>query len=186
LSFRTHPAIGWVKADGYNDTELLKRLADLQTRYDELSRQAQVLREKLNLSIDAARFAQGEDRVELEFSIDPSLNPHYARSVALSWDEIFFGLGNTLITPAEEREIDFALRLLIRDVAGSTESPRLQSSALGPSFENIKGWRISPISFKRVLTQLLALGLIESEVLTNVITDSTKLLAMWRLSELGR
>ncbi|HEV3238145.1 MAG TPA: DUF4062 domain-containing protein, partial [Gemmataceae bacterium] len=109
-AIRTSPAVGWVRADGVDNTDLLARLADLQRRHDLLAEENKRLGE--SLGIDAVRedIASGDEQVSIDFAFHHQNSIH---QIKLSWDETFYGIGEVLLSPTEWYRIRNAFSYVI-------------------------------------------------------------------------
>jgi hypothetical protein len=105
--FNAFPADGWVKASGINNPELMTKLVKLQQRHDELQSENLVLKEKLSEAAPA-NIAQGNSVVSFELMISVESG---ARQIKCSttWDEIFFGIAESLVNPCPEWMLERSL-----------------------------------------------------------------------------
>ena len=193
-AIQTHPTTGWVRASGFNDAELLRRLADLQQRFDELQQEAHSLREKLGTPVDTSAYSQGSDQVTLTFHFDGSVpkdEDTKVDKVTLSWDEMFFGIGMELVSAAREYDLGKALSPVIFGAfAGSeqfTQRTRYSSDATRYRERCIATTQ----TIQTIIKQFAALGLIEPHLVSRTLTDDHKrtystIEDAWRLTAKGR
>lgn len=193
-AIQTHPTTGWVRASGFNDTELLRRLADLQQRFDQLKQETLSLRERLGTPIDASIYAQGEEQVTISFHFNaevPREEDSKTDKVLISWNEIFFGIGMDLVVAAREYDLGKSLSPVIfgafYDSAEFAERKR--------TFNDGKYYREKCIPtvqcIQTIIKQFAALGLIEPHLVSRTMTDESKktystLEDAWRLTHRGR
>ena len=192
-TIQTHSAIGWVRADGYNDTELLRRLADLPHRYDKIHAEAESLRARLGASTDTSAYAQGNEQTSVFFHFGarhPRPQNKTSDQVRLSWAEIFFGLGMAMMVSARHQDLADALSpTILKLFDGSGEfwlktrdkDPERISRSCLPTTESLDA----------IVRQLVALGLIEPHLVSRTFSDdngriSSTLEDSWRLTTEGR
>lgn len=196
-AFTSHPAIGWVRADGVNNTELLQRLADLQQKYDLLFEDARRLRENADLDIASEQFAQGEETVEIGFStLDESekeiLFDKPTHTIQLSWDEIFFGIGMMLAVGARHSDIRVALSPVIAGAFLGTEEGNKLVRTFDVEAIKVQSY-VSDASLLQILRQFAALGFVEPDMITSTqqtqfgpLIHFTDIHDVWRLTPKGR
>lgn len=161
LAIQSHPTIGWVRANGYNDTELLRRLAELQQRHDNSLQETQLLRERLGSRRDTAGYAQGDARIPITFRLVHRVTSNEdakTESVLLSWDELFLAMGMELLVTARMRMLAFPLSRIIFEAYAKT----MEFSELKPA-SSLEEFTCMPTiqTIETIVKQLAALGLIE-------------------------
>ncbi len=196
-AIQTHPATGWVRAVGYNDDELLRRLANLQERFESAEREIDALRQQLGEVADASRYSQGDDKVDIPFQLDKHAvldedDQRIASSnVRLSWDEIFFGIGRELMSIARDYELRKALsRVIFGAYSGGAESLKRTYSDYQIA-QLPEKCRVTNATLQTIVNQFAALGLIEPQLVSRTRTDDSKrtystLEDGWRLTAKGR
>lgn len=100
MAFVMNPQIGWVKAGGINNTELLSRLAELQKRYDELLEENNIIKDSA-LFFDTEKFLQADDPLKIDFFF----NEDDSKSIDLTCNQILFGIGQNLVIQCEINDI---------------------------------------------------------------------------------
>jgi hypothetical protein len=189
--FRTKPQRGWVRGGGPDVTETLARLADLQQRYDELTRENAALRGQAGAPI-SSDLAGGSELVDIDlrYSIGPNENRRH--SVRLAWNTLFFGVAEKLMTDCEKYEVAQALNsTIVSEIWGTTLSDEMTKEKTPD--DRSEFWRrtsISDDSFKLVLLQFIALGLVETSSVmrkSNMpgVGNQEHLQQLWKLTRAG-
>jgi hypothetical protein len=185
---KTHPAIGWVRADRVSDeTEILH-----------LRKQIDVLEAKLSAISTAPppgteHLAQGDDTFDITFTSGVQFDGsnglfyetrQYPGSYRASWNEIFGGIAPILIDEAGEYHLQLQLAMLPGLVANWRE--QVQSSdeigGAGMYTKKIHNITVSNESFQTIKVQLRALGLITKSTTQHSVKDN---LVYWTLTPYG-
>lgn len=185
-AIRTNPVEGWVRSSGIDNSELLKRLADLQARHDQLLEENALLKDTIQTSTPSSEFASGSDTVELEFTFLGEKKSE--ESVTLTWEQVFYGVAEEFLTLCNERSLTDELRKLV--FGAFNGSSRFQE--LGATSKVAAGnCNPSKSSIRKVIHQFLALGLIEHETVNRTVADIYKPIThmiaenCWRLTKKG-
>lgn len=184
-AIRTQPAQGWVKNEGLENQELLRRLAGLQERHDRLSEEAVELR----------RLMGGEhgNREQSELGQPAALTFDLAgqpQTITLTWAELFFDLADDLLTPIQEALVSNRLRELI--ITHISHTPLRNTPAGQQSDAQFRASiRLTPDMVRHVTRHLMAFGLLEPHLLVRQIGQEggrshTFPDRCWVLSSLGR
>jgi hypothetical protein len=96
MAFVMNPQKGWVKSGGIEKNELLERLADLQKRYDELTKVNKNLKKTIAQS-DTTQFSQGDDCIHIYFQYQTKL-----WEINITWNDLLFVLGDLLQVKTDE------------------------------------------------------------------------------------
>jgi hypothetical protein len=198
MSFVMNPQSGWVKADGINKNELLERLAILQQKYDDLLAENNRLKDSAIL-FDSEQFSFGDEKIFINFKLSSTDKEIF--KVEISWNDLFFGISESLFSKVTEYTVKEALSKIIteksiyyfsklnkRDFHSDPEEVKRlerQVSAYNPLF------KIEDGSFIAVRNQFVALDLVEiSEIVTTYTGDYnktyTRVNPTWQLTERGR
>ncbi len=191
-TIRTNPQQGWVRNQGLDNQELLTRLAQLQAKFDLLSAEAEELKKIACLNSENKKYADGQDQFDLYFGWkDYKKSKAYRKT--LSWDNIFYMLGETMLVPAKELQIKNMLVTMI--YASLHEYPTIyeESILLKNSYEVQSKIHVDYLCLRAVIHQFLALRLIEAfpvpyqqESHGNFGASGTEIDRFWALTEKGR
>jgi len=160
---RTRPAHGWMRAGGPDVTEILARLADLQQRYDELARENAELRGQAGAPI-SRDLAGGDELVEIDLIYSMSNPVEKAKHRAkVSWNALFYGIAEELITASPKDEIKGALICTIAEQIWQTPLSDEMTKRTKPEDYNefLRRTRVTDDSFTMVMLQFIALGVVE-------------------------
>jgi hypothetical protein len=196
-AIQTHPATGWVRAVGYNDEELLRRLASVQERFESAQSEIAALREQLGEVADASKYSQGDDKVDISFYFDRYVgldkdDPSVPTStVQLSWNEIFFGIGRELMSVARDYDLRKALSPIIFGAFSGSPEFLAKTRSSWELSQLPDQCRATNAALHSILDQFAALGLIEPQLVTRTTTDDAKRIYStledgWRLTAKGR
>jgi hypothetical protein len=186
-AFQTHPAIGWVRAEGYNDEELLRRLTNLQERFDAAQSEIATLREQMGEMTNASQYSQGDERVNIssEFvrNSGDGQEEDFSDVVQLSWNEIFFGIGSRLMLGATNDQLTRALEPII--LGALTSRPEYDQGL------RTRRCFVTPSTLQLIVNQFAALGLVEPQQVPGTGEDLrgrgySTLENGWRLTAKGR
>lgn len=179
-----YPQKGWVKAGGIEKNELLERLADLQKRYDELVIENQKIKDS-SLFFDTEQFSFGNDQINIEFNFSGAF---VTKEISLTWNELFFSIGEFLLSKIEEKKVKIKIRNFVYENARNEGLLKeLEISGIDTRYEKFS---VSNESITTIKNQLLALELIElSDVpltfSTNNYKTETSFECAWKLTEKG-
>lgn len=184
-AIRTRPALGWVRNEGLENQELLKRLATLQLRYDETVDELAVLRERDLPSAEAKKFQGLETEQLVSFSIDTD---HTLYSVSIPLWKLFLSIADDMLVPAHESDLMNRVGQEVQDALASATHKQLSNAQ--PSTPIGKYVYVRDSSLADLLRQLLALALVEPEMVLRQSGDqrSTRTISQrcWVLTKFGR
>jgi hypothetical protein len=170
-AFKSHPAIGWVRADSVANIDLLQQVNQLQQANAQLSAELSACKGK-NI-IDTASLAQGKQIIKLKgsYKLDfGSWKSEHDWEYEVSWNSIISLLGPHLLMWQNE---SYANTLLTKAIL----------KANSKDTKNIHPCEISEELFQTVKIQLMALGWIEVQQFTTI---SNMPALFWRLTEAGK
>ncbi|GAB3402914.1 DUF4062 domain-containing protein [Flindersiella endophytica] len=186
---KTHPTVGWVRADNLLTPEVERELAELRARVAELVAELESVQHQKHIQ-DIEGLAQGNDvykmRVEVEYyptAIVEKGGP-YARSSRergladynTTWNQIIAALAPMMIDEADEDGLFAQLSALGQKLA---QSDPTYAEYIG----SVTDVDVTVDSFHDVLVQLLALGVIEQSERRRPVSDQN---TYWRLTGAGR
>ena len=175
---KKHPGVGWVRGDQVPDRETTAEILGLRKQIEHLENE---LHEVLTKAPPGAeQFAQGDDPFEISFlgrrqerlGIDTEEAPLTA---ALSWNQVFYTVSPLLIHESNEHSMRGVLE------------ERLLPEVLD-YFTQLRGWggslecRIDGESFRTIIVQLRALGLIGKSTRPRSVKDTA---TYWTLTPFG-
>jgi len=171
---RTRPASGWVRNEGLENHELLRRLAALQERYDKQEEELNLLRDALRDKLDAAKFQDLDSKIEIPTSTDSRIK--------VQLEDIFFAIADLMLTPCREYKIGQAIKgglNIVSDDSSRDKSDHAKATIV-----------IDRSTLASILRQLLALGLVEPEMVLHTSGDKdrtqTNANRYWKLTNSGR
>lgn len=175
---KSHPAVGWVRADQVITPELRAEVAELRAALAEKN----VARP--NVFMDVETLEQGEDQVTLSVAMvyshkDPKSGTisrrRGSRDVTVRWNQILTEIGPLMFHEASEAEIDDKLSVLLYGEIPEDQMPKNVAKLL----ELDTGYGAT----EDVIVQFFALGLIERGTKKRGITDHNK---YWSLTKDGQ
>lgn len=178
---KTHPAIGWVKADVLPDKSIVEENLQLRKTVDQLTNQLEESRTTAPQGTE--NLAQGNDVVELNFTFggyksnDWDADVSYKHSFKVSWNDIFARLSPVMINESSESNLKHELDTFVRDINFESLS----------SHEALKDYRLKDFSlhandFNTIKIQLLALNLIKKSDKSRSVKDKA---TYWTLTPYG-
>lgn len=171
---RTKPATGWVRNEGLENHELLRRLAALQERYDKQEEELNLLRDAMRDKFDAAKFQDLDGKIEIPTGKDSIIE--------VQLEDIFFAIADQMLTPCREYKIGQAIKAGLN--IGSSDSSREKGGHTKATVV------IDRSTLASILRQLLALGLVEPEMVLHTSGDKnrtqTNANRCWKLTNSGR
>ena len=154
---KTHPAIGWVRANRLPSEQVESELLELQRQNQKLQKELESIRGVSNLNIE--ELAQGDEEVELTYSFElqennSSTKVTISESLTTDWDTLYSFIAPSFLEPLKDERLrsilsKFLVKMVdkkIRDEHGPTCKP--------------SGMRMDEESFSTVKIQFRALGLI--------------------------
>lgn len=165
-TIKTHPAIGWVRANTAGSTELLGEINALRKENDELRKAIASAGEQKPVSV--VNIAPLEDKIELHGDYKTSYND-YKRSwqFELSWGEIFALISPHLLEHPNDVGVKFELKKSVLERAGI----KYYESDLNDQI------------YQTVKIQLIAYGLVEVNYLK---TTAGTMALFWSLTPRGK
>jgi len=176
---KNHPAVGWVKADQLPSEDVNEDLLRLRKRVEEL--EGQLAEAQTEAPRGTEDLAQGGDDLVLLFAFekysgqfDFDGEKHRAKHT-LTWNEIFYAISPRMMNEASEQQIQSDLSEFIE----SRTRKGLQNQ-----FRNfqLKYFKVESDTFRTILVQLKALGLITKSVRTRSVKDKN---TYWKLTPYG-
>lgn len=167
--FKTHPAVGWVRADTVSNTELLEQINTTQQYNEKLRKELESV--KKDSSPDIGNLSFGND----EYLVTGTYKNPYGRTTEwdfpATWNELFSTIGVKLFMDVNEETIK-------TDTSSFFINKALETSAVfHPSA------KINDEVFQTIKIQLLALKLITVKPLTTV---AKSVALFWVLTEYGK
>lgn len=174
LATSTQPAPGWIRGDGPDATDLLRRLADLQARYDSAIADMESLRTRLAESAELSSVPSGTEVVPLTFAIPPEGDEKElkhagskAETVTCTLDELFFAIAPKLRWPTPHTEVEAAIcRVALNMFAGTERALQFPQIVKADGELNYFSVSIEPPSYDRAISGLVLGGLIEPTTVT--------------------
>ncbi len=188
-AIRTNPATGWVRGDAALQAQaLFDEVVDLRRRYEDLLEENRELRRRAGADTDAFVEYSGDEPITVTFDFDST---HKAERVTLMADQIFFALGDVLLTPASEYKISSELNRVVGDAFAGTE----RFNAL-TRHSTDKAWyrdkcRVTETSVRDSMYALMRAGLVQPETFNRTSSDDrgrtfSHLERAWTLTKAGR
>lgn len=177
---KTHPAVGWVRADLLPDQSAAEEMLRLKKQIEELEN-------SLGASpAGTEHLAQGDDSIELNFGFGTYKSPDTYRAEAkyrhtfhATWNDLFAVASPLLIDEASDRAIKQSLDNFVaqRNISVLQQDDNLKNFTL-------KEFSLSDEDFNTVKVQLLALKLIarSTKKKTRSVSDRN---AYWMLTPYG-
>jgi hypothetical protein len=181
---KTHPAVGWVRADLVPDVTTAEEILRLRKRIEELEARLQAARGEAPEG--TASLAQGQDefKLRLSFITTPTLPTGYdnvrtchSRTITATWNEIFATVSPLMINEVSDNDFRDAVTGFAKDSAihGIYADTAFENQALG-DFE------VSEEDFRTIEVQLRALGLIAKGTKARSVKDTR---TYWTLTPYG-
>ena len=178
---KKHPGVGWVRGDQVPEREATAEILDLRKQVERLENMLQKVRTEAPPGTE--HFAQGDDSFEISFwgkiwavyGLDKKEEPLQA---SLSWNQIFYTVSPLLIDESNEESMCGVLeeRLLpeVRTHFEKLDRVDFRGGSVGCT--------ISGESFRTIIVQLRALGLIGKSTRTRSVKDTA---TYWTLTPFG-
>lgn len=186
-AIRTKPAIGWVRNEGPDNQELLKRLAILQQKFNDLEVESEKLRALAAETTSSHFFQEIDEEHIVEFS-GGGTDKNY--QFPFTWSDIFFGIAEHMIIACPDPELKGHFNKLLNAAIKDTEIAREIDQATRHTRIALYGAYISQAEFNIITLQLMAQGLIEPEAIIRQIGNdgniSTRTQKCWKLTAKGR
>lgn len=160
---RRNPRVGWIRGDNVVSEKASTEILSLRNQVAELEKQ--LSQATLTYSERASTLSKGNELLTIESSVTLTKNGsmyHDAdRKIKVkaitncSWDELFSSFAPLLMTKVKESTIKSSVNALVKEAV----EPKIIAENVNYSLTSIN---ISTKALKKVLTQFLALGLIET------------------------
>jgi len=182
---RRQPGIGWVRADELPSDDAIQEILALRKKVEGLERELENAQGRAPEG--AENLAQGQDEFEAffrhtEYSPDDEWDnilsegdKHCKTPVTLTWNGIFSAISPSMLDEAAEYQLRNDLSNYIKDI----EEPGLLKLARGRS---VKDFKIEADSFRTIIVQLRALGLIARSERPRSLKDNN---TYWKLTPYG-
>jgi len=182
---KSHPAIGWVRADQVIDESASTEILRLQKKVEELNGVIEGMRHEGPAGSE--NLAQGDDTFEVHYqyevgygdsSVEFLLSGPDIRqaSTEATWNDIFATIAPYMIDESAEESLRTALERFLQ----SRELGALQ--AIQPASRRVEGIRITEDDFQTIKVQLRALGLIAKSNRPRSVKDTSN---YWSLTPYG-
>jgi hypothetical protein len=188
-AIRTIPAAGWVRNEGLDNRELLKRLVTLQARHDELEEEAKALRK----ASSQLSFAENLQSMDEEFPVDVrETKGGESFTVSMTWNALFYGLARYMLIPIEEWDLNRLICGMVASVLVNT--PRGDQFVVDKTKDQIGQVRraigVNQSSVTTIMLQFMAHGLVEPWVVERqralLGRDRVENVECWVLTTEGR
>jgi len=174
--FRTHPSIGWVRADQLPDEDANSEILSLRRKIDELESELESVR-KIPLE-DTKELAQGNDLFSIRFlfiaNSDKLSSKTYEYQFRASWNELFSCVAPLLIDESAENIVKDRLNFLI----AKKNKTILKKMTQFESYLTFSDFQINQEDFETIKLQLIALNLIMKSPKSHSITDKNQYLSL--------
>lgn len=177
---KTHPAIGWVRANLVPSESATNEILSLRRKIEEL--ESEIRTARVTAPEGAANLSCGEDTFEISYSFRVynsgfSINQTYECSGLFSWDDIFFTISPLMINEASDFQLVKALSLMIENAC----KPQLQEK---PELNglNMTEFNLTKDDYYTISIQLRALGLITQSEKNRSVKDTY---TYWTLTPYG-
>jgi hypothetical protein len=145
-TMKTHPAVGWVRADKVASSDALTDLNILRKRNEKLEKRIQALTPELS---DLAGL---DEHIEISgVCYLPNHRESSRWSISVLWGELFAGLGPYILAQPNDAKMRDNFHVVVRDIF---KSRKLKT------YEN---WTVREADFQTVKLQLMALNLARVE-----------------------
>lgn len=169
-AIRTKPAMGWVRNEGLENQELLKRLASLQGRFDQLEEETKALRKASGEIAEADLFQSLDCLYAVEFKIG---NLVKLGEFELTWASMFYGIADEMLIPCSEAKLRLTMKTVLIEGVNARPELKPENWPTGGNIEIRKAITISLRSLKAITRQLMALGLVEPQHVLRQSGDET-------------
>jgi hypothetical protein len=168
-AIKSHPAIGWVRANSVANVDLLQQVNYLQRKNDEIFEELSNYKNKY--VIDTSNLAQGDQTIKLSGKYKSKTKYGTFKWVhEISWNFIISLLGPHLF-------------MWLHDAAVNSMLTKIILKANGIDAEDIESCEISDELFQTVKIQLMALGWIDVQEQTTMANTQA---LYWILTDAGK
>lgn len=180
---KTHPAIGWVRANLVPEKDSSIEILELKREIERL--QSQIENSRMQAPKGSEKLAQGDDEFIISYACSSNdgsrasiINPtHWRRKIITTWNNIFYEISPELIDEADESRIYQLINQFVRKKG--LKDLRLEKEAQGHEFSNFK---VTGTDFQTMKVQLRALGLIAQSTKKRNLRDTD---TYWTLTPYG-
>jgi hypothetical protein len=178
---KTHPAVGWVRADLVPDVTAAEEILRLRKRVEELETGLQAAR--VEAPEGTASLAQGEDEFELGFSFlatptgSRSDAKRYRRAITATWNGVFAAVSPLMIDEVADGDFRDAITAFASDLA--VDEIRKDKAF---KTQKLLGLKVFEEDFQTIKVQLRALGLIGKSTKARSVKDTQ---TYWTLTPYG-
>lgn len=178
---KTHPAIGWVKADLLPSKDLTEDNLRLRKQLDDLKRLLEESR--MSAPEGTADLAQGDDLIDLGYTFGAyksktwSADATYREPFKVSWNDLFARISPGMIDEISDIKMKAELDSFVRQVNYGEQSK--DKSLKGYT---LKDFALSADDFNTIKVQFLALNLIRKGQKTRSLKDRG---TYWTLTPYG-
>lgn len=176
---KSHPAVGWVRANLVPSESIAQEMLTLRRRIEELEQE--IASAGVTEPQRAANLAKGDDEFSISYSFSAGTDPwdkaEYEASSNISWNEIFAAVSPIMINEASDIEFKNSLSQVAMECAKAEYENK-------PGFESkyLEDFEIFEDDFHTIKIQFRALGLIMQSVRSRRTQDS---MAYWTLTPYG-
>jgi len=176
---KQHPATGWVRADELPSEDTKEDLLRLRKRVEEL--EGQLAEAQTQAPTGTEDLSQGDDGFQVLFSFTKSSdqwdldNEEHTARHTVSWNDMFYAVSPRMMNEATEEQIRSDLCELVR--SRTMKGLRKQFGKA-----QLKSFRVTSDTFRTILVQLKALGLITKSVRQRSVKDKN---TYWKLTPYG-
>ncbi|MGR9394909.1 DUF4062 domain-containing protein [Rhizobium leguminosarum] len=153
---KSHPAIGWVRANELPNREATAELLRLRRQVDDLEKELKSVRTSAPKGSEMLSQGAESHNVNFIYALGPNYDLKYFKhDVKISWDEIFAACAPTMIHEANEDAFKSSLNDLML-AKGGLELRKIKRLEK----ERLSHFEIADDDFQTIKIQLRALGLI--------------------------
>lgn len=180
---KTHPAIGWVRANLVPEKDSSVEILELKREIERL--QNQIENSRTQVPKGSEKLAQGDDKFIISYTCSSNdgstasiINPtHWRGKIITTWNNIFYEISPELIDEASEYRMRSTINKLVEK--NGLENFKLNKDAEGHEFSHFKA---NDEDFQTIKVQLRALGLMAQSTKKRNIKDTD---TYWTLTPYG-
>jgi len=169
-TIKMHPAIGWVRADQANSTDLLVQINEIRQKNEKLIFENQQL--KLQAATETEDYSSGDEIIQLKGTYKTSYSGSYKGDWEheVTWNQIISYIGPHLLQYLNDSAVNSQLaKSILKDI--------------GKDADSYYSTKIEDEVFQTVKLQLMALGLVEVKSLQ---TKQGIMTLFWILTPRGK
>lgn len=180
---KTHPAIGWVRANLVPEKDSSSEILELKREIERL--QNQIENSRTQIPKGSEKLAQGDDKFIIHYSCKSNdgsmasyMDTHsWTGVITTTWNGVFYEISPELIDEASERIIRSTINELVKK--NGLKDFKLNKDAKGHKFSHFQA---NDEDFQTIKVQLRALGLIAQSTKKRNIKDTD---TYWTLTPYG-